>query len=463
MEKTYAEKDIESMTEREKKYDAVIMGLGKTGISCARYMTENGFTVVVIDDNENKEGREILQNDYPEVEVVFGGNTDELILSAKKVIVSPGIPLSHRAVRLAKNQGIEVLNDIEIFLKKINVPVLAITGSNGKSTVASLITDMIIESGKKALLGGNIGVPVLDLLSEETPDYYVLELSSFQLESINSLNAVAAVLLNVSDDHADRYNSINEYAEVKSHIYTGKGVMIINKDDSYVAKVNKNNRKTFSITLSEPEENEFGVISENNTKYLSFNKEKLIDVSDISIVGEHNYINALAAISLGYSINLPFEAMVNSLKSFKGLPYRCQWVANINGVDWYNDSKATNVAATCSAVTGLSSNNIILIAGGVSKGADFSDLANVVDHSVRHVILIGKDAKEIEKVLKDKTSIIFSTDLKSAVTTANSVSKSGDIVLLSPACASFDMFSDYQHRGDVFNEVVLNLDKGRKT
>ncbi|MDH5396291.1 MAG: UDP-N-acetylmuramoyl-L-alanine--D-glutamate ligase, partial [Gammaproteobacteria bacterium] len=309
-------------------------------------------------------------------------------------------------------------------------------------------------------VGGNIGVPALDLLHEPKPDLYVLELSSFQLETTESLNASAAVMLNISEDHMDRYYDINDYTAAKAKIYYGTGTLVVNLDDERVmATVSRirQGRKLSGFTENVPGENEFGLCQKNNESYLCYEQEFLIPLSELRIKGKHNAMNALAALALGKVANISMAAMLMTLKVFPGLPHRSQWVAEQDGIAWYNDSKATNVGAAIAAIKGIEANKIILIAGGQSKGQDFSPLKDVVKDKVRHLILLGEDAEIINEALSGCTEITFVKDLAEAVLQAKNFASKGDVVLLSPACASFDMFSGYENRGDVFVSEVKRI------
>ena len=458
----YAHDNLEFMKRENKKFETVIVGLGKTGISCVRYLARQNKSIAVVDDRETPPELDCLRDEFPEIDLFLGPYDEELLSSADNLVVSPGVPLTNASIKAARTQGVEILNDIEIFCRTVTVPIVAVTGSNGKSTVATLITAMIQCAGKKVHLGGNIGIPVLDLLSRDSPDYYVLELSSFQLEIVSSLRARVAVILNVSEDHMDRYGNFHEYAKVKENVYGGDCPMVINLDDAFVAKIKHRERETCAFTTSAPGTNVFGIRETDNGRVLAFGKKTLIPVSEIALRGDHNLSNCLAALALGTVIQLPLDAMLESLRNFAGLSHRCQWVANINGVDWFNDSKGTNVGASCAAIKGLAGeSNLLLIAGGSGKGADFTGLTKVFPGRVRAAILIGRDASLIADALDGIVPVFFATDMSSAVMTAAELSRSGDTVLLSPACASFDMFSGYQERGESFIESTLNLQGGK--
>jgi len=438
----------------------LVVGLGKTGLSCARYLCEQGVEVAVTDSREHPPALDELQEHYPDVAVFVGGFNSEAFKRATCLIVSPGISLREPLIAEARARGAEIVGDIELFARNVNAPVIAITGSNGKSTVTSLTGEMAKAAGMDVRVGGNIGVPALDLLHEPRPDLYVLELSSFQLETTESLNAAAAVILNISEDHMDRYSDLNDYAAAKAKVYYGTGTLIVNLDDERVmATVNliRQGRALSGFTANEPGEKQFGICRADNIDYLCYEHEQLLAVSDLKIKGKHNALNALAALALGKEVDIPLDAMLTTLKEFPGLSHRSQWVAEKAGVAWFNDSKATNVGATIAAINGIDANKIILIAGGQAKGQDFSPLKDVVKNKVKKLILLGEDAELLNAELAGCTEVCFVKDIQEAVRKANKIAGPGDAVLLSPACASFDMFTGYEQRGDVFMMAVKEV------
>jgi len=407
----------------------VIVGLGKTGLSCVRYLAKYGCNIAVVDNREDPPGLQELQQDFFNIPIHVGGFPEEILSKADELIISPGISLKEPAIAKQIKTGIPAIGDIELFARSARAPIVAVTGSNGKSTVTTLVGEMAKCAGLRVKVGGNLGTPALDLLTGPEADLYVLELSSFQLETTYSLKAAAAVVLNISPDHLDRYQNLEEYRAAKMRIYNGCKVKVI------------------------PKQNEFGICD----NYLIYAKQKLVAIDKLKIKGQHNITNVLAALALGKAVNLPMPAMLQALEEFKGLPHRCQWVANINDVDWYNDSKGTNVGATKVAIEGLGKNvngKIILIAGGIGKGADFSLLFDAVKQYVRSLILIGQDAPKLKQALSNATDIKMCATMQDAVETAQQSAQSGDIVLLSPACASFDMFDNFEHRGAVFMHLV---------
>ena len=439
------------MTERD--LTNVIVGLGKTGLSCARYLAARGEAFAVIDSRDAPPGLEELRRDFPQVPVFLGGFDVAVLARAQRLIVSPGVALAEPAIAKAMREGAEAVGDVELFAREAHAPVVAVTGANGKSTVTTLVGEMIRDAGFAVQVGGNLGTPALDLLAVEVPDFYVLELSSFQLETTRSLNAAAAVVLNISPDHMDRYRDVGDYAAAKKRIYRGDGVMVINGDDPAVAAMVEAGRKLVRFGLTAPGSGDFGVREHDGAKYLAKGTELLMAAADLHITGAHNIANALAALALGDAMGLSMTAMLDTLRRFTGLPHRTQWVADLNGVSWYNDSKGTNVGATLAALQGMPG-KVVLIAGGLGKGQDFTPLKAAVAAKARAVVLLGQDAAAIERAVAGAAPVVRVKDMEEAVEQAAHLARDGDAVLLSPACASFDMFRGYDHRGEVFAAAV---------
>lgn len=446
------------MTEVEQQFEYIIVGLGKTGLSCARYLQQRGVSFAITDSRLEPPMLATLKDEMPGVLVKAGMIDQDLIGKAKEILLSPGISLTEPSIQRAIENGVPVLGDVELFCRTATAPILAVTGSNGKSTVVTLLAEMIKAAGLKVGLGGNIGRPVLELLSTDKPDVYVLELSSFQLETTYSLNAKAAVILNISEDHMDRYDSLEDYTKAKSRIYSGNGEVIMNLDDPQLRQLTFEGRTVRGFSQNSATDQNLGLAEVKGEICLMQGDEVLLSTEQMKIKGQHNHLNALAAIAMGQAINLPEDAMMQALINFKGLTHRCEWVCQVNGVDWYNDSKGTNVGASCAAIFGLAgNNNVILIAGGEGKGADFTPLAKIASGRIKTVITIGRDANKIEEAVKEVVNVERARDLENAVERAFAVSKPGDIVLLSPACASFDMFKDYQERGRTFIDAIQSL------
>lgn len=442
----------------------VIVGLGSTGISCARYFASIGQRFKVVDSRENPPGLKKLLELLPNVDVELGGFNRETFVTAGCLVVSPGVSLLTPDIVAATENGVPITGDIDIFSKRVNAPIVAVTGSNGKSTVVAILAEILQKANVSFALGGNLDgasfKPALDMLLEQEKALYVLELSSFQLETTSRLNAAAAVLLNLSEDHMDRYEGLDDYYKAKANIFNGCKQILINREDKYSELSRSLDVPVRDFGLGLPSKNGIGLLERDNEQYLVYQAESIASVSELKVVGRHNILNMLAAIGLALAIDIDTDSIRQGVKSFAGLPHRCQWVACKNDVDFYNDSKGTNVGAAVAAIEGLGrciSGQVILIAGGVAKGADFSELRPAVDRWCKEVILIGADAAKLEVVLSDDTAKYFAASMSDAVSTAFSHASPGDVVLLSPACASFDMFDNFQHRGEAFMGAVGDL------
>ena len=441
-------------------YDAVIVGLGKTGLSCFRYLSNQGLNVAITDSREEPPELLELKAEFESASVYLGQINEQVLLASDQIILSPGVSLDNKSIKLSIENNIPVFGDIELFCQKAQAPIIAVSGSNGKSTVTTIVAEMTSLAGLKTYVGGNIGIPALDLLSDSTPDLYVLELSSFQLETTYSLNAHASVVLNVSPDHMDRYSSLKDYVNTKKRIYSGQGLMVLNKDEEYIHSIIDSKRDTIYFSLGAPEGENFGLINHNNEVWLSQGNEKIINKNQLKIKGEHNISNALAAMALAGAVNVPTNIMADVLKNFTGLEHRCQLVREIDNVSWYNDSKATNVGACIASITGLCElGNIILIAGGDSKGADLSGLNPIVKKYIKRVFLFGIDANKLADVMGSDVDKEFVNNMNEAVKGASKIADSDDIVLLAPACSSLDMYKNYQQRGDAFISAIDALSK----
>ncbi len=443
--------------DKQKSAYILVVGLGMTGLSVVRHLHQENENIVVVDSRSAPPGMDVMINEFPQVPVYCGEFDEAIFMGAAQIIVSPGVSLKENVVRHAVAQGVEVIGDVELFSRLNKVPVIAVTGSNGKSTVVSLLGEMAKKAGINVSVGGNIGVPVLDLIHLNS-DLYILELSSFQLESLQSLKPVAAAVLNVSPDHMDRYECYEEYIDAKKQIYRQCQVAVINRDDSSVVKMQAGYSQVSGFTLGAPVQGDYGLRTFDNEQWLCKGGCKLIAEKSLKLSGKHNLANALAALALGEAAGIPSGDMLSTLRSFTGLAHRTQWVAEKNQVSWINDSKGTNVGATVAAINGLSvENKLILIAGGLAKDADFSALKDAVEKNTRTVVLIGKDAARIEQALQACVPVFYARDMQDAVQIAENLSHPGDTVLLSPACASFDMFHGFEHRGEAFINAVEAL------
>jgi UDP-N-acetylmuramoylalanine--D-glutamate ligase len=441
---------------------AIIVGLGKTGFSCARYLHTHGWRVAVTDTREKPPELARLQAFDPSIPLRLGGLEENLLDDALVVVVSPGVSLSEPFFVEARRRGLDIVGDIELFARAVDAPVVGITGTNGKSTVTTLVGRMASRAGLNVRVGGNLGEPALDLLAASESDarkteLYVLELSSYQLESTESLDLKAAVVLNVTPDHMDRYGTIEDYAAAKARIFARCDTAVINLDDPLVVAMPAPGQATLGFSLRASIGAEYSVAQDGDSKWwLTRRGERLLALSEMKITGLHNAANALASLALGEALGLPLESMLDELREFTGLPHRSQWVADVNGVTYVNDSKGTNVGATLAAVAGMAG-PLVMIAGGDGKNQDFSPLAEAFRGKVRHCVLIGRDAPAIAKALQGVCPVERAATLEDAVRAAARAAKPGDTVLLSPACASLDMFRDYAHRGAVFTQAVKEL------
>jgi UDP-N-acetylmuramoylalanine--D-glutamate ligase len=445
-----------------KDKQVLVLGLGDTGLSALRWLNAQGARLSVADTRDNPPGVATLKAEFPQVKLYSGAFTAAMFADVDLVVASPGVPLNEPEIQAAIQRGVLVVGDVELFAqyRPAGAKVIAITGANGKTTVTTLVGEMCKTAGLKTIVAGNIGLPVLDALGMDTPDVYVLELSSFQLETTSSLEIDAATMLNLSEDHMDRYASMQDYAIAKARIFYNAKLQVLNRDDAWsmlMARA-KLPQVTFGLDAVE-DEHSYGLKTVDGEMWLSCGEHDLMNVRDLKISGLHNAANALAAIALCRGIGIDYAPIIQTLYNFKGLPHRVEWVANIDDVDYFDDSKGTNVGATCAALSGLSQ-KVVLIAGGDGKGQDFSPLKQPVTDNARAVVLIGRDAPLIEKeLLETGVALYHAADLPEAVNIARKLAQAQDAVLLSPACASFDMFKNYVHRAEVFVNAVKRLEQ----
>jgi len=440
------------------KNGRIIIGLGVTGFSIARYFTARQIPFIMVDTQAQPTRLAEFQQLYPTVPVHLGPLNTDILCNCEQIALSPGVPLSTPELQTALQHGVEIVGDIELFAREVTAPVIAITGSNGKSTVTSLVGEIAQQAALSVAVGGNLGTAALDLLLDQPKaELFVLELSSFQLETTTALHPKAATILNISADHCDRYPSMAEYIAAKQRIYCDAKTTVYNLEDTATAPAVINSEARVAFTLNQPTAAQWGLITVDNQVWLAKGTEHLLPIDKIQLQGRHNLANALAACALSEAVGISWQAMQQALQQFSGLPHRCQFVGESSGVRWINDSKGTNVGATIAALEGLGSPtqaNIVLIAGGDGKDADFSPLLNFKD-CLRAVILLGKDAAKLKAVFSPYLPCYLVQDLASAVRMAGENAKSGDIVLLSPACSSLDMFRNYAHRGELFSELAL--------
>ena len=438
----------------------VVAGLGISGVAAVNFLHEHGYRVAVTDSRKTPPGHDQIPSD---VQTSFGQLDQELLLQAEEIVISPGLDPQLPEIQAAIAQGIAVVSEIQILRRFTDKPIMAITGSNAKSTVTTLIGLMAKDAGVKVAVGGNLGRPALDLTKDD-PELYILELSSFQLETTSNLHAEVAVILNMSEDHLDRHGDMMGYHTAKHRIFQGVKKVVYNRDDSLTRPLVPDATPMQSFGLNAPDMNQYGILKENDgTMWLARGRERILKSSEMYIQGTHNVANALACLALGEAIGLPLASMLETLKTFKGLEHRCEFVKDVQGVRYYNDSKGTNIGATLAAIDGLGAaiepqqGKVAIILGGQGKGQDFTALRDALSKYAKLAVLIGEDRAVIEKAIAGTTTLLHAASLQEAVELCQQHTQAHDVVLLSPACASFDMFKGYSERGHQFVECVNTL------
>ncbi len=434
-----------------------VIGTGITGLSVARFLAAQQQAFVLLDTRAAPPNLEQVKKEFPGVTVECGELNPQTLLACDEIIVSPGVAVATPAIAQAQAAGIPVVGDIELFSRFAKAPIVAITGSNAKSTVTSLVGEMAKTAGIRVAVGGNLGTPALELLDDKI-ELYVMELSSFQLETVTKLNAKVATILNISADHLDRYDNMRAYILAKLRVYFGAENIVVNRNDvltqpplaAGVKPVYFGGRADFGS---------FGLLQCDGIEFLAKNLTPLLPAGELKIRGRHNIDNALAALALGDAAGIPLDAMVATLKNFSGLRHRCEFVAEKNAVEFYNDSKGTNIGATLAAISGLARNpqQLIVILGGEGKGQDFTELTSALAAANCHAVLIGRDATLIEQAIASAVAVSHADSMQDAVNKAFALANPGDAILLSPACASFDMFKNYEDRGEKFCIAVKEL------
>ena len=438
----------------------VVAGLGISGVAAVNFLHEHGYRVAVTDSRKTPPGHDQIPSD---VQTSFGQLDQELLLQAEEIVISPGLDPQLPEIQAAIAQGIAVVSEIQILRRFTDKPIMAITGSNAKSTVTTLIGLMAKDAGVKVAVGGNLGRPALDLTKDD-PELYILELSSFQLETTSNLHAEVAVILNMSEDHLDRHGDMMGYHTAKHRIFQGVKKVVYNRDDSLTRPLVPDATPMQSFGLNAPDMNQYGMLKENDgTMWLARGRERILKSSEMYIQGTHNVANALACLALGEAIGLPLASMLDTLKTFKGLEHRCEFVKEVQGVRYYNDSKGTNIGATLAAIDGLGAaiepqqGKVAIILGGQGKGQDFTALRDALSKYAKLAVLIGEDRAVIEQAIAGTTTLLHAASLQEAVELCQQHTQAHDVVLLSPACASFDMFKGYSERGHQFVECVNTL------
>ncbi|MEO8017539.1 MAG: UDP-N-acetylmuramoyl-L-alanine--D-glutamate ligase [Pseudomonadota bacterium] len=444
-------------TARSAAKNAVIVGMGRTGLSVARHLQRCGYRISLTDSREQPPELAGVQALGAGIVTRTGGFDLRLLEQADMVVTSPGVPLDDPFFTQARARGLDIVGDIELFARAADAPVVGITGTNGKSTVTTLLGRMVERAGVRVRVGGNLGQPALDLLDRGPVDLYVLELSSFQLDTTHLLKLKAAVVLNLSADHMDRYATLRQYADSKARIFANSEMAVVNADEPEVLRMPRAGQRVVSFSVNSAQA-DFSLLTppQGEGPWLARRGSALLPLTALKISGRHNAANALATLALGDALRLPLAPMIDELREFTGLPHRSQWVADINGVRYINDSKGTNVGATLAAVHGLAG-PLVVIAGGDGKGQDFTPLAAAFRGKVRTAVLLGRDAGLIETALTGICHIARVANMQEAVRAAARFAKPADTVLLSPACSSLDMFRDYAQRGNQFAAAVQAL------
>lgn len=442
----------------------LIVGLGLTGLSCARHLQQIGMPFEVADSRSEPPGLDELKA-LVDVPVHLGELSAELLCRYDELLVAPGISLRDPAFEAAREQGVRIAGDLDYFCEATGAPIIAITGSNGKSTVTSLVGQMVKDAGYKVSVGGNIGVPMLDMLADEA-EVYVLELSSFQLERCSQLKARVACILNMSEDHLDHHGDMRHYHAAKQRIYRNCEAVVSNRDDALTQPLIPDETPHSRFSLRAPEPGDFGILEHNDEPHLAAFREPLMPVSELPFVGRHNWSNGLAALAIGSKFGLPVQGMLESLRRFRPLRHRCETLGEFAGLRWVNDSKATNAGAALAAVKGLaaetdSQNSLVLIAGGRGKGDDYQPLIDELVNCGRALVTMGETADTLLSILADRLPSEKVADMSAAVTAATKLANKGDTVLLAPAAASFDQYRSFEHRGDRFRECVIALEGGQ--
>ncbi|MCC6202491.1 MAG: UDP-N-acetylmuramoyl-L-alanine--D-glutamate ligase [Gammaproteobacteria bacterium] len=455
-------KTVPPATRPQQRHQVAIIGLGLTGLSCARYCRRRGWSFFVADTRAEPPLLPTLRAEDAAVEVFTGMLPAALLTRAERIVLSPGLPLELPELAAARAAGVPIVGDIELFLETARAPVIAITGANGKSTVTTLVAALLTAAGRQVRAGGNLAPAALDLLGPDEPECYVLELSSFQLERTPSLRSAAATLLNISPDHFDRHGDLERYAAIKRGVYRNTGCAVLNRDDPRASTPVPAAPQQRWFTLQPAQaQDDYALLPQADGAWLGRAGQPLLPVAALRLAGRHNVANALAACALVDGLaagTIGDEPMRQVLREFPGLPHRCQWVARVAGVDWYDDSKATNIGAAVAAIEGLyAARSGVVIAGGQGKGADFTEFAALLARRLRAVVLLGQDAPLIRRALPRGFPASIVADMPAAVAAAAELARPGDAVALAPACASLDMFSSYAARGDAFAAAVRAL------
>lgn len=431
----------------------MVLGMGATGASVARYLASRGDTAVFCDTRSAAPGRDAIAAAMPDAPLYAGPTLPDLSHTVEQVVVSPGVPLDLPPLVKARERGLEICSDIDLFMGECRAPVIAVTGSNGKSTVTAMTAAALAGAGWQAPAGGNLGTPALDLL-DANADAYVLELSSFQLERSQPLAAAAAVVLNLSPDHLDTHGGFDAYRRAKARIYLACRHAVVNRDEPGLAALPGRDAAVSGFTLFAPESGDFGLLQRDGEAWLACGERPLLRAAELNVAGRHNVANALAALALGAALGADPQSMIAGIRDFPGLPHRMQRVHRAGGVTWIDDSKATNVGAAVTSINGVQG-PLVLIAGGDAKGGDFAALAAALSGRQCTAVLLGQDRERLASALHDVCELCLVADMAEAVTVAGALAKPGTTVLLAPACSSLDMYADYAARGNAFRAAAM--------
>ena len=445
-------------SQKAKTLNYLILGLGKTGVSMVTFCVKEGLNFIAADSRETTPGMKLLQNKYPNIKIYPGSFSDLKLEGIDIILKSPGINLHDPIIQRAMELGIHILTEIDLFFSKARAPVVAITGSNGKSTVTTLVGLVAESEGLNVGVGGNLGTPMLELINSSR-DLYVLELSSYQLELVDDMRGAISCILNITPDHIDRHKTMQNYIASKSNILKGASITLLNKDDPVVSSIKINAEKKY-FSLSDVNKNLSSMDAKNSNCHISFEDGSSVILDDMILNGDHNLSNILAALKLCKLAGLSNESMHRTISAFRGLPHRCEKFLLDKNIEFINDSKSTNVASTKAAIEAHIEGNgksIILLLGGLDKGQDFSPLNDILDLAVKKILLFVKNAGSIKAQLSQSLSCEIFDSLKQATIKSYDLASSGDKVLLSPGCSSFDEFSNYEHRGNFFKDLIFNF------
>jgi UDP-N-acetylmuramoylalanine--D-glutamate ligase len=440
------------------RFDYGVVGLGRTGRSMVDFLLSQGFSVLGADSCVQSSNVDRFVELYPSVPTLLGDSNFDLLSTCSELIFSPGIDSRSDIFKSVRAAGKKIKGDIEIFADYVDAPVIGITGTNGKSTVTTMVSLMLEASGLKVRCGGNLGTPAIELLEENAPDCYVLELSSFQLDLVEDLNLDVACILNVTADHLDRHKSFDCYLKIKKKILKNSKYSLVNLDDKSLACfINRRGVKGFSCNADS--KSDYCIRTRGDALFLESVSQEFLAAEELSLTGDHNYSNSIAALGIvDMFLGSVSDRATQALKEFRSLPHRGQVIGQKSGVEFIDDSKATNTAAALASILSIRScKSLILIAGGATKGASYIEFIEQVVNHLRAAVLLGETALELKELFADRIECVLADTMSNAVISAMDLATKGDKVLLAPAFSSIDMFDDYRQRGLAFQEAVAAL------